>query len=160
MAGKPSVAIQRFFERHLFGKAELVLTMKSSEGASINLDGPFQFVVYPWGETVIQPEWAPRRGEAVESQVHMHVPWDTSDLWICLWYFGAGQYIPHDLRICFFNGNPGTERREPMFWFYAYQKDKICELLPARHRFTGEAVGTPARVSDAAQLEALAQGAP
>ena len=133
--------------------------MKSAGGASINLDGPFQLVVYPWGEAVIQPEWARPRAEAIESQAHMHVPWDT-DLWICLWYFGAGQYIPHDLRICFFDGNPGTERRDPMFWFYAFQKDELCKVLPAQHCFTGEAAGTPARVSNAAQVETLGRAAP
>jgi len=148
---EPTEKIAAFFERYIFGRDELVLTLKSRSGASINIDGPFHRQSFTWpdkgyAEDVIQPAFASKRAGAGETNVHMHVPWDRcgdGELYVRLWYEGS-PYILQTLRICFFLAPPPLpspeERGDELFWFYAYQagphRHPLCDHLPSQGKYS------------------------
>jgi hypothetical protein len=150
---EPSQAVRDFFTTNIFGRDELVLVIKSSGGASINVDGPFTAKVFDWSkrrrddEYVIQPKWAELRASG-ESNVHMHLSGAilSKELWLRLWYAGT-PYIDQSVRICFFTVEPKPDNRgEELFWFYAFahgeKRHPLCDSLPAFHAMAGSSEPT------------------
>lgn len=139
---KPSAAIQTFFAEYIYDRSGLILTLMSPEGASVNIDGPFEEKNFGWSkipklergdETVLQPKWALPRDNGFETNVHLHVPWDKlpNGLFVRLWY-STPPTIPQDVRICFFKEQPPFRQRgSELFWFYGFSKDNpLAAKLP------------------------------
>jgi hypothetical protein len=158
MAGDPSEAVKKFFGDYILQQKDVVLTIKSASGASVNIDGPFDFSVFPWPEwrpkartsegkpvpqeTVVQPTYAPRRKSA-ESSVHLHVPWERVR-WVRLHAIQL-PLIDHERRISFYATEPPTsERGDELFFFYAragHKLDAHPELGPIKYGAGGDRWG-------------------
>jgi hypothetical protein len=135
-----------FLDVYVLYRPELVLTIKSTAGASINVDGPFEREIFQWSverpatgvsdEVVLQPRWATRRPGSSETSVHLHFRdalQGKSECFVRLWYAGS-KLIDHDVRICFFTDRPQQRSGEELFWFYGFTSgpfaNPVCELLP------------------------------
>jgi hypothetical protein len=128
MSGVPSQKIEQFLQSYILDPHDLVLTIKSPSGASVNIDGPFILKDFDWPEwkpnaqeskeMVIQPKWATTREGSHETSVHMHVPW-AAGLWVRL-HFIKMKLIDYDRRIAFYKSRPPkTARGVEFFFFYA-----------------------------------------
>jgi len=128
---KIPTAVKDFFDNYIIGADGLVLTVKSTDpnikkganGASINIDGPFRFNVFEFesGEVflVLEPESAKMRQGSLESDIHMHAPWEKIK-YVRTEVVSLGT-IPHNIKISFYATQPPpNERGDELFWFYAY----------------------------------------
>jgi hypothetical protein len=159
MAGSPGQRTRDFFQTYIVGQRDLVLTLKSAAGASVNIDGPFDLKAFDWPtwrpaagepiETVIQPTTAVARPGAHETIVHVHVPWP--DLAAGLWvrrHVIKMKLIDHERRISFYRDRPADEvRGNELFFFYARQGHLIDThpVLGGQTRFGegGDTWGNP-----------------
>jgi hypothetical protein len=127
MAGVPSQKIEEFLETYILGQPDLVFTIKSASGASVNIDGPFHLKLFDWPrlrpkaehpqEKVIQPAWATTREGSHETSVHVHVPWDS--LWVRLHVIEM-ELTDYQRRIAFYRSRPPDHLRgDELFFFYA-----------------------------------------
>ena len=123
----PNVNQQRFFEKHLLGEENTILTLKirkaEARGFAVNIRGPFKLAKYPFAlpETVIDATWA---GEP-ESQSHLHVCWtEVQFARLAETSPAVRANIGYDWALDFFASlddakahNPFTDDRR-LFWFY------------------------------------------
>ena len=138
----PSTAVEQFLRRYIVGKGKkrLCPTIKTIEGVSVNIDGPFALTSFPWtkwrrdagyaDEHVLEPAWVERR-QAGESAVHVHVPWSRVN-WLRLQYLKDGELplIEFKVRISLYaNTPPKNERGSELFWFYAISNHMLTRKL-------------------------------
>jgi hypothetical protein len=140
---RPSTSVERFFEAYVVGnqKAPLIVTLKSEMGASVNIDGPFEFHTFRWSEwrteagepdeVVLAPAFANKR-ERGESSVHLHIPW-SKVTWVRLQYLSARDLplIDERIRIALYTDRPpAKERGKETLWFNTNHEQPLTRVLP------------------------------
>jgi hypothetical protein len=141
--------VKNFFDTFIMNQSvneNLILTVKSSPGASVNIDGPFRFNVFRFNSgqefLVIEPMYAKVRAGGAETDVHVHVPWhDIASVSIERWPAGGRPSITidHNIRIAFYSSTSD----ELIFWFYAHEDrmSELCNIYPVdsgRHALPSE----------------------